>query len=1103
MKHPFRNIRWRRLLFRLFKGTIRVAVAVAGTLLLGAVLFDLYCEVKGLPDWALEMVRGELARQGVHGEFREVRAGFLSAINVEDATLGVTHQGVEFRLQADRIRARLGYRALISRQPFLQTIDISGASLRCESRDRTALLPYVGDLRASLRPHAGGAYAITLRGLFEGVDLRIEGLVRNAEALWRSRPEPVEPTFDLGEWLETVTRTLRDCRFGSGDATVGATVDVNADDWGEYAVMGNWNISGLMLHGNLTQSCKGQFTASPRQIVFRDVAVRLNRDEHILGKVVLEPQSRRFWAEAEGRSTLGTAFHMAGRDYPEWVRRFGLTVPLGFKAVLHPAPWDQPGQWHVELACETNGFTLRDLPVRRFRAQAELRDRVVRIPTFVWDIAGERTGEIIEGSATVWTAENQFALALDGALDWRLRSRQLGIPLPAPLRHLDTGAAPPRIRLTLDRSPYAWQEWRGTAAVRSGQLDYGTFRGGAAQADVHFGSETLRVEDIRIAVGTPGTSLAGRLDVRFPTADSPRLQLDYDVAARQTGGIGPSDLAILAGSVFWETAAETVAVRGEGTLRPDLARRALGLPDNERLNRLQCAGPPLRVRFTMPETRDHLRHWRINADVAGEEVIYDGLRFREAATSLSVAPDGISLRNLRGRTAADETFQLNLAVAFEPLAVTVTDGELHGDPLLVATFIEDREARQSYRRIWEGLDWDRDHKPQFRVPSLVYRQHNRDWRFEMRGTGEVRNVVFQGLHANRLQLAAHIELPGAVKVSEVVLATEDAVIEGEVTVTTEAIPSCDFRFTTTEGGCDPRMVLRMIDPDIEEYLGGMEFSPDSAVTAAGSFLLAKDPRLNLNGTLHTPRWQWGRVGLKDVAARWGIRDGEILWDIERAGFCGGHIVSTGVYDAVTRIGTLAVELNGASLNQLIATVAEDAETSPEHEAKVAFSGRARFLQDWAGRPVQLTGGGRLDVTEADLWRVPILSQLGALLDLPLLHRISRGGTVGLGKISALRADVVFDGERVAVPSLVTDGTVLSLSGTGEYSWRTDWLEFDIAGEAFRQAGGLVSLVTSPISWVFNARLSGTSKDYRWRMNNALRRAILGEEDSERRRPGNP
>ncbi|MDX9979369.1 MAG: hypothetical protein RBU25_04885, partial [Lentisphaeria bacterium] len=325
---------------------------------------------------------------------------------------------------------------------------------------------------------------------------------------------------------------------------------------------------------------------------------------------------------------------------------------------------------------------------------------------------------------------------------------------------------------------------------------------------------------------------------------------------------------------------------------------------------------------------------------------------------------------------------------------------------------------------------------------------------------------------------------------------------GEVKVSTDGVPRCDLRLATEEGGCDPRLVLRLINPEIEGYLDTMQFSPASAVTCSGSFLLAKEPHLNLTGTLHTPRWQWAKVELADVAAEWGLRGSEIRWDIERASFCQGTVASTGLYDTVDRAGTLAVELENASLTTIV-TAFGTGQAVPESDSKVAFSGRARFLRDWAGRPVQLTGGGQLDITEGDLWRVPVLSQLGALLDLPLLHRLSRGTATGLGQISALRADLIFDGERVSVPHFFTDGTVISLTGTGEYSWRTDRVEFDVAGEAFRQMGGLVSLVTSPISWVFNARLSGTSKDYRWRMNNALRRAILGEEDSDKNHLGPP
>ncbi len=1110
MKNPFRNIRWRRLPHILAKGSLRVTLMLLGVLLVLVVLVDLYCEVQGLPDWAVDMIRGELTRRGVRCEFRQMRVGLLSAVTIEDATVIGSQNGMDIVLQADRIKARVGLRALLSHQPFIHTLDISGASLNCEGSDRTLLLPFIADFSAELRPQAGGAYAFNARGTYEGVKVRVAGQLRDAEALWRRKPKsPAEPHGEsrLPALLDTITRNLRQCRFGGSDAALEVTVDADAADWSEYAVMGNWNVSNLMLQGTLAQTCKGQFTASPRQIVLRDLMVRLNREEHFFGKVVVEPPTRRFWAEIEGQCTPSTTFHLANLPEPEWIQRFGFAVPVGFKAVLHPAPWDDRSKWHLEAACEASGFALRDMPVKRFQAQLEWQDRILQVPSFTWDIASDRTGEQAKGKATVWPADGQFALAMQATVDWRQRCRQLGVRLPPPLLRLDTGSAPPQVDLAIERSPYLWTEWRGKATVRTEQIAYAGKSGGNLQADIEFGGDTVRVGNLQLAIGSPGTTVTGRLEIGLPTQDRQRLQIGYDLAARYQNGATATELAALAGEVLWRPDAERISLRGEGTTR--LARTfrslgpALGLPDNEQFHILQCTTQPVHIRFAIPECRDNFRDWRFNADIDGTDVLYDDLHLKKVATNLSVAPHEVDLTNLAGTTAADETFKIDLALSFSPLSVTVTNGELHGDPLLVETFIRGRQPRQNYRRVWEGFTWDKDHFPSFRVPSLVYRldPRNGEWRLEMRGTAEAEQVSLRGVQARHLTLAAKLDLPGTVEVTDVVFATDEATVKGNVKVSTDGVPSCDFHFSAEDGGCDPRMVIRMIQPSLEEYLGTMDFAHNSQVTCTGSFFLAKDPRLNLAGTLQTPRWHWGKVDLTDVTARWGVRNTEIRWDIAKATCCQGTVASTGFYDTVTRVGNLALEVEEASLNAVVENFGIG-QAKPEHEAKLSASGRVRFLRDWAGRPLQLMGGSRLNITEGDLWRVPVLSQLGELLDLPLLHRLSKGGTMGLGRISALRADLNFNGEQVLVPNLVTDGTVISLSGSGEYSWRTDRLEFDVAGEAFRDMS-LISWVTSPLSWVFNARLSGTSKDYKWRMNNALKRAILGEEESEKRRLDNP
>jgi hypothetical protein len=518
---------------------------------------------------------------------------------------------------------------------------------------------------------------------------------------------------------------------------------------------------------------------------------------------------------------------------------------------------------------------------------------------------------------------------------------------------------------------------------------------------------------------------------------------------------------------------------------------------------MRCNDKPMHVRFTLPESTTSPQNWRFSGEVKGENVAVRDLQLKTLESQVAVTAKHVALTGLKGTTSKDETFALDLALGLSPFSVTVTDGELRGDPAIIETFIEGRRPQRTYRRIWQDFAWDAEHPPLFRVPSLRYRHDSRsgEWRLDMQGTADCEEVGVRDLEAKRLTLSVKLDLPGRVVVKDIVLTTDEATVEGEVEVSTDGVPSCDFRISAEDGGCDPRVVIRMIHPNLEAHLDSMQFAKDSLVTCEGSFFLAKDPRLNLAGSLRAPSWRWGKVVLSDVVAKWGVRDSEVRWDVTKATCCEGTVASTGVYDTVTRRGDIAIDAKDASLTAVMKQF-QLGEPKPEHEAKLGVAGRVGFLRDWAGHPLQLTGTGQVNIREGDLWRVPILSQLGLLLDVPLLDKIFRGKASGLGRISALRADLMFDGERISVPNLVTDGTVISLSGSGEYSWDTERIEFEVVGETFRKLP-VVSFFSKTFSWVFNARLTGTRSDYKWRLNNMLRRALTGEDSSGSLRLDNP
>jgi hypothetical protein len=123
----------------------------------------------------------------------------------------------------------------------------------------------------------------------------------------------------------------------------------------------------------------------------------------------------------------------------------------------------------------------------------------------------------------------------------------------------------------------------------------------------------------------------------------------------------------------------------------------------------------------------------------------------------------------------------------------------------------------------------------------------------------------------------------------------------------------------------------------------------------------------------------------------------------------------------------------------------------------------------------------------------LLTGLGRLLDMTMLNRLTGGRLSSLGTITRLDADLDFNGDRLLVPNLKTDGTIVSLRGSGEYSWESSRLFFQVTGHTLSKVG-ILSFALRPLSWVFNAELTGTTDDYKWRMVTAFEKALSGDSD---------
>jgi hypothetical protein len=553
----------------------------------------------------------------------------------------------------------------------------------------------------------------------------------------------------------------------------------------------------------------------------------------------------------------------------------------------------------------------------------------------------------------------------------------------------------------------------------------------------------------------------------------------------------------LRGVVLVAPATGSFDLAAEGTAYPDrwyatLVPR-LDLPDTHIVRGIRSTpGAPAGVilRAARP---DRSQPARLNASVSATGVRYADLDFRTLQGDLELSREALECTGISATTiAGDDIAVAVLRIDFEPLAVTIRDARVIGDPDLAQTFIDDRDGKAIYRSVWEDFRWGPGHPAAIDLKQLVYQEApgGQTWTLTTDADIRAEAASYRGLPVQRLAANVVLDLPDSVAVRNARVETDSAAVEGEVTILTGKNPTCAFTVRQVQGGLDPRRILRLLNPEWDEALSVLGFSPESVADCSGSFYLRGEPLLQLSGTLSTPYGTFRGLRVDEPRVQWRLRQSALQWNLTSGRLFGGPVALTGVYDVESGAGTVAFRGDAMALKEA-ATQFGLADAGAVQEGSVAAHCRLQILRGWAGRDLQVYGDGNLSVTQADLWRVPLFDPLGRLLDVTFLSRITGGKASGLGRITRLDAELGLNGDRLIVRSLSTDGTIVCLRGQGEYCWETDRLRLAVSGETLDKAG-IVGWIFKPLSWAFfNAELTGTSKDNKWRLSTALGKVLPG------------
>ncbi len=1084
-------------------------------------------ETSGLPEWAAGAIRAAAADQGVSLRADAIKAGLSRGVVFEGARIRLEAAGVPWTVACHELTVRPRLGPLLRRELEIQEVSFRGMSVQ----------PGLGKdtLRAGLRIERGagllrrrpdGTVAATLDALAAKIAVHLEAEVSGVEeALRQGGPgaqaagsgghgappaggAPAAAT-ELRGVLEAAEGLLARAQLAERDAYLTGRVLLDLRRPGDLVFDGEAGVANLVFEDLLVTRFHTGVRYEHGQVRFGGVRLILNAGETVLGEACLEPGAGRVSGRCQARLSAETLLRRLPGPPPAWLGGLESSRPVEIRVDLPPSPLD-PARWRFTADVAGRDVRLHGLEVSRFTAAGSWDGTVLTVSRWRADLAGH--GDEYAEGRLVWHADDQTLEAdCEAFCDPAGRMRTAGGRAAARTSRYVEFPAGARFRVQLERSPLDWTRFRGRGAVSAEAARVSGRALGPLAAEFRLESGVAIVESLRAGLegGPPETFVCDlSADVARALA-SGTLGLRFGLRARAAAPAAEGDAAEPApwteaaafrGTVLWTASSGAVDITAEGTADPGrwyaCWQPRLGLPHYAVAAGVRCA-PDAPARVVVNAKRSDSREpLLIRASVAAQRVQYEAVVFDSVRGDIEVTPAGrVCLRNVHALTACGDEAAFDMEVDPDPLRVVFRNGFLRGNPALVEAFLADRDTRAAYHMVWQDFSWGAGHPPSIDVQSLRYRETpgTGAWELTLDGGLQVEAAAFRGLPLRRLHAALRLDLPERVTVEIPCIQTDTATIEGKAEILTRGEPKCSFEVKHLDGGQNPARILSLLHPAWGEALGPLAFASDSAVDCRGSFFLVDDPMLELTGSVRGSWIELRGVRIEAPVAEWGVNRSVVRWNLTSGKLFGGPATLTGMFDLETGRGSAAFRGQDMILER---TAAQLGLTLGERARQGLVSGHCRLeiLRGWAGRPLQVYGDGALSLREADLWQVPFFDQLGRVLDMTFLNRVTRGKTSTLGRITRLDADFGFTGDRLLVHSLNTDGTILSLRGRGQYCWETDTIELSVNGQALRDSG-ILGVVFRPLTWAFfNAELRGTSKDCKWRLTTALSKALPGGSD---------
>ena len=213
-----------------------------------------------------------------------------------------------------------------------------------------------------------------------------------------------------------------------------------------------------------------------------------------------------------------------------------------------------------------------------------------------------------------------------------------------------------------------------------------------------------------------------------------------------------------------------------------------------------------------------------------------------------------------------------------------------------------------------------------------------------------------------------------------------------------------------------------------------------------------------------------------------VRDKHLVFEVKDTDFYGGkadvlyshdfeeNVRSLGINTEKVSLPGILTRLSQKSLDKIAGAITTELNlklVDPGKDSKVDF---------------ELSGKGKLQISDGNFWKVPLLSEFMGNIDAMLPVKAS-------GRIQEIHGDLIFKNHKILVPKFISDGSILALSGNGEYDWQDNSFNFLFNTHYLKSIltlpkplnFDLLSPIFSPVSTVMKGRLTGDLDEYKWQL----------------------